>query len=98
MPTISGISTFSVALPPNPTVAIDESSRISEAGSGCNLIRPPLSPCLAQGSPTQVTDYVPCPQNQKLRDCFLVAKFAIYTCAKMDVIFPTIVGSKYFKL
>lgn len=51
MPKFSGISTFSVALPPNPTVAIDESSRTSEAGSGCTLIRPPLSPCLAQGSP-----------------------------------------------
>lgn len=51
MPKFSVISTFSVALPPNPTVAINESSRTSEAGSGCNLIRLPLSPCLAQGSP-----------------------------------------------
>lgn len=34
----------------------------------------------------------------KVKRLFLVAKFAIYTCAKMDVIFPTIVGSKYFKL
>lgn len=51
VPKFSGISTFSVALPPNPTVAIDELSQTSEAGSGCNLIHPPLSPCLAQGSP-----------------------------------------------